>query len=200
MDFRKDATIRPNRFTTAQPLYLPRPSHLFFIAIFVFAIFVLISLGENQLCFRVFVYAMTFITSPFFHINHLDLGAFVEVQFTGHSTMLKMFDIIFSDFQKVYYQPMGKKCWGNTWKNMLCKIAWATRANYRGQAGEWINNLGNQARPVAETQEWWGGSFIGDPTFFNWDLLVLSWSSYSYFDQFIISLRTHICSVEEFRV
>ena len=122
MDFRKDATIRPNCFTTAQPLCLPRPSHLFFTAmIFVFAIFVRISLGENQLCFRVSVYAMSFITSPFFHIDHLDLGAFVEVQFTGHSTMLKMFDIISSDFQKVYYQPLGKKCWGNTWKSMLCK-------------------------------------------------------------------------------
>ena len=66
--------------------------------------------------------------------------------------------------------------------------------------GGWIRNLRNQARPVAETQEWWGGSFIGDPTFFNWDLLVLSWSSYSYFDQFIISLRTHMCSAEEFTV
>ena len=134
MDFRKDATIRPNCFTTAQPLCLPRPSHLFFIAIFVFAIFVLISLGENQLCFRVFVYAMTFITSPFFHINHLDLGAFVEVQFTGHSTMLKIFDIIFSDFQKVYYQPIWVKIAGATREKVCCaKIAWATRANYRGR-------------------------------------------------------------------
>ena len=112
--------------------------HLFFTAmIFVFAIFVLISLGENQLCFRVFVYAMTFITSPFFHIDHLDLGAFVEVQFTGHSTMLKMFDIIFSDFQKVYYQPMGKKCWGNTWKSMFCKYCLGNTCQLQ-RAGGWV--------------------------------------------------------------
>ena len=93
-----------------------------------------------------------------------------------------------------------KNAWATPEKVCCAKIAWATRANYRGQAGEWIRNLRNQARPVAGTQECCGGSFIGDPTFFNWDLLVLSWSSYSYFDQFIISLRTHICSAEEFRV
>ena len=66
--------------------------------------------------------------------------------------------------------------------------------------GEWIRNLRNQARSVAETQECCGGSFIGIPKCFDMDLLVLPWSSYSYFDQFIISLRTHICSAEEFRV
>ena len=59
-----------------------------------------------------------------------------------------------------------------------------------------IRNLRNQARPVAETQECCGGSFIRDPKCFDWDLLVLPWSSYSYFDQ----LRTHKSSAEEFRV
>ena len=90
---------------------------------------------------------------------------------------------------------------GATREKVCCaNIAWATRANYRGQAGEWIRNLRNQARPVAETQECCGGSFIGDPKNFNWDLLVLPWSSNSYFDQFSIALRTHKSSAEEFRV
>ena len=185
MDFRKDATIRPNCFTTAQPLCLPRPSNLFFTAmIFVFAIFVLISLVENQLCFRVSVYAMSFVTSPFFHIGSRSICWSAVHRAFHHADMT---------FKKFTINQWVKNA-GATHEKVCCaKIAWATRANYRGRVDQ-------KSEKSSETR-------CGDarvlrriiyrrPKCFDWDLLVLPWSSYSYFDQ----LRTHKSSAEEFRV